>query len=241
MKESPAEFLNGRRFTVLFSGGRDSLAALLWVLDNVKHEKWNVLYVEVTGNTHPLCNEYVHEVCEELGVGYKLIHARREDLDFFEALKRWGIPVIGKYRWCLHQFKIRCMRGRSHPTQVTGVKRSDSPRRRSVGPVAVAGLSGYVTVNPLYDWEGRDVLNYIKRHDVPINPCYEIYGHSGNCMICPYFSKKEIYRTLQDPEWRARIVGALKAVRAERSEWMRRVRDKWLWMASQLPLTGALR
>jgi len=49
------KILNQHRFTILWSGGKDSTAALLWVLDHVSHKDWNVLYVEITGNTHPKC------------------------------------------------------------------------------------------------------------------------------------------------------------------------------------------
>jgi len=58
------EFLNRKFFTVLFSGGKDSTAALLWVLDHINHSNWNILYVEVTGNTHPLCTRYVTDFCD---------------------------------------------------------------------------------------------------------------------------------------------------------------------------------
>ena len=60
--------LNKHRFTVLWSGGKDSTAALLWVLDHVKHDNWNILYVEITGNTHRLCTEYVLKTARGLDV-----------------------------------------------------------------------------------------------------------------------------------------------------------------------------
>ena len=68
----PREFLKDREFTVLWSGGKDSTATLLWVLDNVKHDNWDVLYIEVTGNTHPLCTQYVVDTAKQLGIYNKL-------------------------------------------------------------------------------------------------------------------------------------------------------------------------
>ena len=178
-----ADFLRRRPFTVLFSGGKDSLAALLWVIDNVglDHD-WNILYVEVTGNTHRLCNEYVHRICEELGVSDRLIHARREDADFFDYVRRYGLPLIGKHRWCLWQFKVKVFKKHSHFTQVSGVKRSDSRRRRNVRLVEYFRQSGNVAANPLLDWSDEMVVDFIREHGVEVNPCYRIYGHSGNCM-----------------------------------------------------------
>jgi len=43
LRFDPREFLANREFTVLWSGGKDSTAALLWVLDNVPHDNWDIL------------------------------------------------------------------------------------------------------------------------------------------------------------------------------------------------------
>ncbi|RLE95627.1 MAG: hypothetical protein DRJ96_08235 [Thermoprotei archaeon] len=238
LQVNPIRFLNERRFTVLFSGGKDSLATLLWVMDNVRHDNWNVVYVEVSGNTHPLCNEYVHEVASRLGLDDRLIRAKREDLDFFDAIRRWGIPLIGQTRWCLYQFKIKVWSNYSYLTQVSGIKRSDSNRRAKAHLIEYMRLGKNVVVNPILMWDDDDVMDFIRDHGVPLNPCYEIYGHSDNCMFCPYHSKRKIMLTLQDPYWRDKIVSALRCVKAPRSESMRRILRKWLRHVGQTPLTS---
>jgi 3'-phosphoadenosine 5'-phosphosulfate sulfotransferase (PAPS reductase)/FAD synthetase len=46
VEERAKKILNQvRDFTVLWSGGKDSTAVLLWVLENVNHTAWNVLYI----------------------------------------------------------------------------------------------------------------------------------------------------------------------------------------------------
>jgi len=59
-------YLNRVRFSVLFSGGKDSLATLLWVLDHIKHNNWNIIYAEVTGNTSSLCTDYVKHTLAQM-------------------------------------------------------------------------------------------------------------------------------------------------------------------------------
>jgi len=226
--EKAIRLLSNNRFTVLFSGGKDSLAALLWILDNVHHDDWNILYVEVTGNTHRLCNEYVYRICEKLGVEEKLIHARRKDADFFDYVRRYGLPIIGKYRWCMWQFKTKLFQRHSCAVQVTGMRRTDSHRRRNLALIDYFRHSGFITVQPLLDWSTRRALEYIRDHGLEPNPCYRLYGHSGNCMLCPYHTVDRIVRTLQDPEWGPKIVDALLSVRATTSPTMRELRDKWL-------------
>ena len=227
-----AKFLSKRPFTILFSGGKDSLASLLWVLDNVPSDNWNVLYVEVTGNTHPICNEYVYSVVRSLGLEDRFIHGRREDLDFFECVKKWGVPLLGIYRWCMWHFKVKVIEQYAHVTQVTGIKRSDSNRRRKVKTLDVT-RSGFIMVNPVLTWNDGEVMDYIREHGVPLNPCYNLYGHSANCVFCPYHSKKQIVLTLQDPVWASKIVHVLGFSRGRLS---REVARRWLKYLGQTVL-----
>jgi len=223
-------FLNSRCFTVLFSGGKDSLASLLWVLDNVKHDNWNILYIEITGNTHTLCNEYVYNVIRGLGLEDKFVHAKREDLDFFECLKKWGIPLIGVYRWCMWQFKVKVLEKYSYITQVTGIKQSDSYRRRNVKLIDIVKATRNIIVNPIIEWTTDDVIDYIKEHGVPLNPCYDVLGHSGNCVFCPYHNKRQIFLTLQDPEWRGKI---LDTIRYNKGPIGKRIANQWFKLSRQ--------
>jgi len=129
----PANFLNSKRhFTILFSGGKDSLAALLWILEHVKNNNFLVLHIVVSGNSHHLSTEYVRDICKELGVYNKLEVVRREDLDFFDCLKKWGVPLLGKYRWCLYQFKIKLILNYASTVQVTGIRRAEGHWRRKI-------------------------------------------------------------------------------------------------------------
>jgi len=221
------EYLNSRKFSVLFSGGKDSLATLLWVLDNVQHERWNILYIEITGNTHKLCNQYVHEICDELGVSNKLIHAKRQDLDFFDALKKWGIPILGKSRWCLSQFKRKVMIRHSHLIQVLGIKATDSCRRKGRPLVELYRITNHIVVKPIYYWTKKQVIDYIRSWNLDINPCYAIYRHSGNCMFCPYHNKAQIILTLADSYWRKKILDALKA---QRSPKVFKIKGYYYWL-----------
>ena len=232
----PREFLASREFTVLWSGGKDSTATLLWVLDNVSHDNWDILYIEVTGNTHPLCTQYVIDTAKQLGVYNKLKIAKREDLDFFEAMKRWGVPLIWRDRFCFHKFKEPLIIRYAKQIQVLGVKRSDSWRRKYVAFVDYLITTKQISVNPIADWSSSQVSKYLKSHGVDVNPCYNIYGHSGNCMFCIYHRKDQIARTLQDPYWRAKILDALSYV--GRGKISAQVRDKWLRLSKNIALTS---
>jgi phosphoadenosine phosphosulfate reductase len=201
MTERAAEILNRRRFTVLWSGGKDSTAALLWVLNNVNSSSWNVLYVEITENTDPECTRYVVETAEKLGIPEKLRIVKTEN--FFDLCRKWGIPTPF-YRWCLYHLKKRAFSEACNLT-VTGVRRSDSKVRFGVGVLSYAKLTKKWCVNPIIDWSKEDVFDYLKQNGIKLNPCYDRLGHSGNCCFCPYADRKHIVGTMSDPYWGSKI------------------------------------
>jgi len=222
-----ARILARHRFTVLWSGGKDSTAALLWVLDNISHRNWNILYVEITGNTHTLCTRYVVETAEKLGVSDRLVVVKTAD--FFELMDRWGPPLLHGYRWCMYQLKLKAFE-HAHSITVNGARRSDSSIRRSLSTVTVIRRTGKIAVSPILDWTKEQVVQYIKDHGLDINPCYRLYGHSGNCMFCPYASKRQIVLTLNDPEWRTKILPVLEKHKGMMSKGRLSHDVYWRWM-----------
>jgi len=187
---------------VMFSGGKDSLVCL-----DLCHKAWGdgfkVIYIEVTGNTHPECTKYVYDIVDEYGV--ELVHLKHGE-DFFDVLKVYGYPSVfwAGSRWCMHRFKDRPMAKfvkENHLTiTVSGIKPGDSPRRRAwifknvVGGVVSQPKKacwGRVQVYPLYNWERDDVWIYINEKALPVNPLYKEIGGAGNCLICPAMKEFE--------------------------------------------------
>ena len=228
------DVLRYKRFYVDFSGGKDSLAALLWAYSNFQRDQITALYIEVTCNTHPWCTEYVKRVCSELNLPLII---DRQNACFYSCLRRWGIPLIAAQRWCLNHFKVKVLRRYADRPHVTGVTRS-SVWRKSTQPVEYVRWSGNLTFNPILDWSREQIMDFIRDHGFQLNPCYERYGHSGNCMFCPYHQKHAIIMTLSDPFWRARIVPALRHVLAANryGKMGYRLLRRWLDSTKQLTL-----
>ena len=66
------------------------MAALLLAVEAFGEKRVTAHYIEVTGNTHPECTNYVRRVCRSLGV--ELVEYRRTDLDFFECFLAGAFP-----------------------------------------------------------------------------------------------------------------------------------------------------
>lgn len=227
------KILNKHEFTVLFSGGKDSSATLLWVYNNVKHSKWNVLFVEMTSNTHPLCIKYVYDIIDKLNLRNRFIHARTRD--FFELCKRWGIPIFRSYRWC-KTLKLMEFKKYSCYFQVLGVKKCDSKLRSKFKSISYYKSTKSIGIHPILEWDNQKVLSYLKENNIDLNPCYSIYGHSGNCMFCPYADKKHIILTMQDEYWRNKIIDILNDERNVKGKFGRFIKERWLGYSKQRTL-----
>jgi len=234
-----ARVLSGRRFTVFFSGGKDSLATLLWIVDNVPDIRgMRIIYAEVTGNTHRLCNHYVHNVIKALGLEEHFVHVKRKDKTFWDFLHEIGPPLLLPSRWCLNEMKRKAWRPYiSGLFAVIGLRAEES-YHRSKARQFMRTSNGQLTILPILSWTREQVLDYIREHGFWLNPCYRRYGHSGNCMFCPYHRREYIIRTLADPEWRLKIISALNACRIG-GPIQARLRDRWLRLAKQTTLEVA--
>ena len=97
-------FLETKKSFVLFSGGNDSIATLMYlkgIADKVKSDL-TAIYVDTTAGI-PANTRYVKKVCKYLNVNLKIV---KPDIDYFTLAKEWGIPGF-KYRWCCRELKIK--------------------------------------------------------------------------------------------------------------------------------------
>jgi len=228
------EYLSSRKFTILWSGGKDSTAALLWVLQNISHEDFNILFIKVAENTYYLNEHYVINIARDLGISNKLIIASA-NRSFFDDLKKWGIPLIGFSRWCLNHYKIKVIKkllreGKIFRINVSGVTRT-SRFRKNLKQRDYFRETDTISIMPILSWSKKQILSYIRDHGIELNPCYELFGHSGNCMFCPFHTKSQVIRTINwlrknDPEYLQALALAL-AKQNPSGRWRRTILRKW--------------
>ena len=204
-----------KRVYVTFSGGKDSLVALDLSTRVFNPKEMKIIFNEVTGNTDKCNIDYVYRIHEKYYNRYELLHLRPY-MDFFEAMIKNGVPNI-KARWCMNKYKIQPLRNILPPYYVMGIKKTDSNKRSQLYSSHIVKIEWEykrVVILPLLNWTTKDVLEYIRETGLELSPCYQRYGHSGNCMFCPFHTKKQATLTLQDPYWRNKIITALKQIRS---------------------------
>lgn len=86
---------------------------------------------------------------------------------------------------------------------VTAIRRDQSSERARISFVERDETFGLVKINPLAAWSGRDVWNYIAKHDVPYNALHDQGYPSIGCVPCT--TPVQIGETSRAGRWRGTI------------------------------------
>jgi phosphoadenosine phosphosulfate reductase len=170
---------------VSFSGGKDSLATLLIVLEAGLSPP--VVFVD-TGIELPETVEHVHEVAARHDL--ELVVEETEH-DFVERSAEFG-PPARDYRWCCKTQKLgpvaRVLNKRFPGGMITfiGQRRYESgPRSRSGAKWRNPWVPGQVGASPIQDWTGLHVWLLLMMRDEPSNPWYDLGLERIGCYPCP--------------------------------------------------------
>lgn len=214
--------MNNLIYIVKFSGGKDSTAALLKILEDGITPRYTI-YQYVTGNTQKEVLDYLNSLVKiiesefKIDLNFQVIYSE----DFIQLIKRQHKPFPNpKTLWCTYWLKIRPLRKwlkenlKGIPEEnicfVIGVKKSDSPKRSQIysKPMiranqiktkykGVALDSGrYWLYFPILELTDNDVWSMLKKYPriyEKVKWAYKNFINPSSCIVCP-FHTKEFYR-----------------------------------------------
>jgi phosphoadenosine phosphosulfate reductase len=101
-------------------------------------------------------------------------------------VERWEAGEWGPGDECCAPRKVATMRRAlvGIDCWVSGVRRVDSATRASAPKFGWDERFGLWKLNPLADWDDKQIWNYIKDHHVPYNPLHDQGYPSIGCMPC---------------------------------------------------------
>lgn len=175
------------------SGGRDSLVATHYMLAEVEGfeiEK-QVVFVDTTVMV-PVAVDFVKDVCRQFGWN---LHVLRPEPDFWTLARKWGTPSM-KRRWCCYALKLKPIfefvaKLKPQRAMITGLRREESKRREKLPQIIYRKKVPAWSYAPIINWIRKDVLNYIKEHDLPTPPHYRL-GIKETCMCGAFAGKKDM-------------------------------------------------
>jgi len=179
---------------VSYSGGKDSLATLLLVLD--AGYKPDLLFIN-TGLELPETIQNVHDVAEKYSL--EIITFDAGDA-FYRALEYFG-PPAKDFRWCCKICKLgpatRLIREK-YPNGLLsfiGQRQYESMQRKKKGDKWInPWVPNQKGFSPIQKWNALTVWLYIFREKGPYNPWYERGPGRIGCWLCPASSVADLER-----------------------------------------------
>ena len=221
---------------VTFSGGKDSLAALLWIRNNFT-KNFTTIFCD-TGWEHPLTYEYIEVIKEKLNLDLVVLKSKKYDGMIDLAKKKKRFPSSQR-RFCTSELK-------SIPTidylldvvkddfiLIQGIRAAESINRSKMATqcnyfkyhIEPNDKGKYHTYRrreilsfcqnhatdvwrPIFDWSAQQVIDYIVDNGLEPNPLYRMGFKRVGCFPCIMSSHTELYQiTERFPERITEIAG----------------------------------
>lgn len=186
------KLLESRKSFVLFSGGKDSIATLMYLRGIAKTVRGDLtaIYVDTTAGL-PANTKYVRKVCKYLDVKLEIV---RPKIDYFTLVKKWGIPGF-KYRWCCRELKIKPIEEylnkiKEHKVVFDGIRAAESYIRKQYIPIWYHPSFKCLSVSPIFYWTNEQVLSYINNNGIPKTFLHSL-GTSTECWCGAYKTKSD--------------------------------------------------
>ncbi len=197
-KSDIKNLLKQKKPFVLFSGGKDSLATIIYLNDITKevNSELTAIYVDTTAGL-PENTAYVRKVCKYLKIQLKVVKPK---VDYFTLVKKWGIPSYN-YRWCCRELKIKPIEeflcSVKEPKVVfDGIRAAESFVRKQYIPIWYHPGFKCLSVSPIFYWSNDDVISLINCNGIPKTLLHSL-GTSTECWCGAYKTEKD-FKKLYD-------------------------------------------
>ena len=194
---------------VSVSGGKDSQATLMWMLENYPNDDIRGVMAD-TKWEHPETMKHIEYLKKVLGVEIEIL----DTLGFEElAVKKKMFPSRVR-RFCTEYLKVRPLNAyfrelkkknpNSRIVSVNGVRASESQKRKGEGKWKTVYMfdgrpskkwmtkENSITVfQPIVGWSEADVYDYIQSRGVKMNPLYFCGATRVGCYPCIMSNKIE--------------------------------------------------
>jgi 3'-phosphoadenosine 5'-phosphosulfate sulfotransferase (PAPS reductase)/FAD synthetase len=172
--------------TCMFSGGKDSIATVLYLIECGVPKEKITLFCSVTPMDPPHFDEYIKYCVENLGIGIMTNDRKATEEKFLERLAKYGYP--GRLlNWCNTLFKVETFKDQrkkiiaNNGICVIGNRAEESARRSKMTSRGIWDKMPFVF--PIFDFTTDDVRSIMLRHNFMIHPVYRFDGRMS-CMQC---------------------------------------------------------
>jgi 3'-phosphoadenosine 5'-phosphosulfate sulfotransferase (PAPS reductase)/FAD synthetase len=195
LKDSELERLKRGKVFLSLSGGKDSTACGLFLLENgIEFES---LFMD-TGWEHPAVYKYIDQVLRPRFGKVHVLKSKKFPGGLVQAIEKKGIFPSRRIRYCTDEFKIKPRNnffkkyeGESI-VSVVGIRRQESERRSKYPRWDYNDKLEFDSFYPLIDHTFEQVIEMHKLKDLEPNPLYLQGMERVGCFPCIYARKSEV-------------------------------------------------
>lgn len=174
-----------KRIGIGFSGGTDSLVTLHMLLQ-IKPDV-HVVYVD-TMREYPETTEFVNQTRQAWGIASFHV-TRTEKVDRMEEYsKKYGFKTpefMAEY--CQYHKVVpalRMIKDLNLEAYCAGIRGTENEQRAQEQFFSPREKLGHMRIHPILFWTKENVLEYVKKYNIPTNPLYAKGFRSLGCNIC---------------------------------------------------------
>ena len=225
-----AEIIEDRPLVVSVSGGKDSTAMALWLIDQGLQDRCTFVFAD-TKWEHPDLYKYIDEVLEpKIGKIHRAV-SKKYPGGMPDMVRQKGAFPSRMIRFCTEHLKVVPMREfiekvrhttGEEPISVVGIRAQESKRRSKFEEWEDGGPMKCDTWRPLITWLLEDVVAIHTKHSIPPCGLYLRENHPAQrvgCYPCIMSRKSEILAVAQQDPWR---IDEIRKLEGEVTEVMER-------------------
>jgi 3'-phosphoadenosine 5'-phosphosulfate sulfotransferase (PAPS reductase)/FAD synthetase len=194
-KSDLLKILNGAKCFVLISGGKDSLATLVYTKREAEKvgAELRAIHADTTVG-FPEVTKHVRAVCRQFGIRLSIV---RPEKNFFDLAEDWGIPSF-QFRWCCRELKIKPVHDflakiSGRKVVIDGIRAEESNLRAKYLPIWYHPSFKCLSVSPIFRWTRKQVEKYVESADLPENPVRQL-GCSAECWCGAYKTESDFLK-----------------------------------------------
>ena len=206
------DIIEERPLLVSVSGGKDSTAMALWLIDQGLKDRCYFVFAD-TGWEHPDVYAYVEYLEGIIGPIYRATNSKYPG-GFADLVRQKGMFPSRKFRFCTEQLKVVPIREyaaklsdelEAELISCVGIRAAESRSRAALDMWDSGGPIKLDTWRPIIEWGVEDVIEYHNRHNVVPCSLYLREKHPSErvgCYPCIMSRKAEIRAIDAHDSWR---------------------------------------